>query len=49
MTPYVLATDDLGATWRPLATRTSRATPTSSGRIRSIPDLLYLGTENGLY
>lgn len=49
MTPYVLATDDLGATWRPLAT------PGVTGYTHVIrqdpvnPDLLYLGTEDGLF
>ena len=47
--PYVLATDDLGATWRTLAT------PDVTGHAHVIrqdpvnPDLLYLGTENGLF
>jgi photosystem II stability/assembly factor-like uncharacterized protein len=49
MTPYVFATDDLGATWRALAT------PDLAGHAHVVrqdpvnPDLLYLGTENGLY
>jgi photosystem II stability/assembly factor-like uncharacterized protein len=49
MATYVFATDDLGSTWRALAT------PDVAGQahvIRQDPanaDLLYLGTENGLY
>ena len=49
MATYVFATDNLGATWRSLAT------PEVTGSayvIRQDPvnaDLLYLGTENGLY
>lgn len=49
MQAYVLATDDLGATWRSLAT------PEITGHAHVIrqdpvnPDLLYLGTEGGLF
>lgn len=49
LTPYVFATDDLGATWRSLVT------PELAGQAHVVrqdpvnPDLLYLGTESGLY
>ena len=49
MATYVFATDDLGATWRALAT------PDVTGHAHVVrqdpvnPDLLYLGTENGLF
>ncbi len=49
MTPYVFRTDDFGQTWKPLAT------PEIAGYAHVIkqdpvrPNLLYLGTEFGLY
>jgi photosystem II stability/assembly factor-like uncharacterized protein len=47
--PYVFRTDDLGATWRPLATDAIRGYCHVIRQDPVNPDLLFLGTESGLY
>ena len=52
--PYVYVTRDYGKTWKPLVTpqatrRACAATRTSSRKTPGSPDLLFLGTEFGLW
>ncbi len=47
--PYVFVTRDYGATWKPLATTCPPATSTSCKEDPKNPNLLYVGTEYGLY
>ena len=53
MALHVYRTTDYGATWQSLAraaeAKPSRASPAACARTRSNPDLLYLGTERGLW
>jgi photosystem II stability/assembly factor-like uncharacterized protein len=48
-TPYVFRTDDYGRTWRSLATPALRGYCLSIAQDPVDPDLLFLGTEFGLY
>ncbi|HVR97165.1 MAG TPA: hypothetical protein VMW27_11160 [Thermoanaerobaculia bacterium] len=48
-TPYVFRTDDFGKTWKSLATPDLRGWALSIEQDPVDPDLLFLGTETGLY